>query len=470
MDAAPADVAIVGGGASGTLLAGHLLRSGAGGPVVVVERAEALGLGVAYSTEDPRHLLNVPAGGMSARCDAPDHFLDWLSSEGEPVEPGAFVPRATYGRYLRASLDEAERGSERPLLRVRGDARSVRVVPEGVEVEVAGAEPVWARRLALAPGNAPPAPLRFVPAGPRHVANPWDPRALDGVGADDPVLLVGTGLTAVDVVLSLASRGHRGPIRAVSRHGLLPQVHRPPADHRLPLRALPAPPRPPSIARLLRWVRTEVRAAEAEGGDWRDVMNAVRPWAQELWLELPPAERRRFLAILSRHWGVHRHRMAPEVGATIEALIEEGRLEVLAARVGEVREGSNGFEVIAEARSGGVVRLPASWIVNCTGPDPDPERSSEPLVVSLLRRGLARRDPLGLGFDCTPEGALVDAWGVASELLLAIGPPRLGSLWETTAVPEIREQAGRLTELLTAQAGTTRTSSPGLRQGTSAMR
>ncbi len=450
-DREPADVAIVGGGASGTLLATHLLLRGApeDGSVVLVERREACGLGVAYSTVEPAHLLNVPAASMSAVHDEPTHFVDWL--EGADVSAEEFVTRATYGRYLRSVLEIAERESDRPFVRLRGAVTDVRTDSDGAVVDVVGAQPLRARRVVFALGNPPPGTPSFLSAvaGEGYVADTWAASALQDIPTDDSVLLVGTGLTAIDVALALAAAGHQGPIHAVSRHGLLPQVHRAPAERIRSFRDLPSLDAPITMRRLVRWVRDEVRAAESEGADWRDVINSIRPWTQRLWMQLSLEQRGIFLRHLQRHWSIHRHRMAPEVGRSIERMRHSGQLTVHGGDV-RITKDSAGFdvEVASHGEGGEPVRLSASRVVNCTGPDIDPARSTEPLVCSLLERGEARRDPLGLGFDCTPEGAIIDSSGVASGTLLAIGPPRTGSLWESTAIPEIREQAFHLSQAI----------------------
>jgi uncharacterized NAD(P)/FAD-binding protein YdhS len=454
MTTGSAGIAIVGAGASGTLLAGHLLRSSAGtGPVILIERGEACGPGVAYSTTEPAHLLNVPAGRMSAIEDRPDDFVEWLHGEGIQVNPSDFVQREAYGRYLRSVLESAEHGSTRELIRIRGTAAEVRVGAGGATVEVEGAEPttpVRARRVVLALGNTLPRTPSFL--GPilteRYIPDPWEWGALERIGRDESVLLVGTGLTAIDVILSLASRGHTARIEAVSRHGLIPRVHRPPARPNSDLRGLAPVPNPMTAGALLRWARDEMKGAARQGADWRDVMNALRPMTQRLWIQLPADERTIFLRHLSRFWSVHRHRMAPQVGAEIQRLRQGGQLTFDGGDLRAIpRDGS--VDVQLTPRDGGPVReFGVSWIVNCTGPELDPSRSSDPLIQSLLEHGSARRDPLGLGLDCTADGRVLDSSGVPSPSLWAIGSLRTGSLWESTAIPEIREQAAHLSGVL----------------------
>ena len=441
-----ADVVIVGGGASGAILAGHLLRNEPdGGPVVLIDRSTEPSLGVAYSTKEPSHLLNVPAAGMSAVHDQPNHFVDWLHSSKLPSGPDDFLPRATYGSYLRDVLDGAERRSDRDLLRLHGEAIDLELHENGATVELSGGARVAGRQVVLATGNASPRTPAFMEhvVSSRYISDPWDGASLSRIRADDRVMLIGTGLTAVDVVLTLASRGHSATIHAVSRHGLLPLAHREPLERAPSLRALPTLPSPLSALHLLRWVRAEIRAAEADGADWRDVINDLRPWTQTLWMELPQDQRRVFIEKLSRYWSISRHRMAPAVGETIERLRNTGQLLVLGAGM-TVHSRADGYSVSLR-NPDGTREARVNWIVNCTGPELDPERWADPLVQSLLADGAARRDPLGLGFDCEPEGRLVNSDGQPQPRLWAIGSLRVGSLWESTSVPEIREQAAELT-------------------------
>src|SRR4051812_12829712 len=96
----PSTVAIVGAGASGTLTAVALARAAPHVRVVLVDD-RSHGVGVAYSTSDEQHRLNVPACGMSALADDGAHFVRWLAASGYDAGERDFVPRAWYGRYLR---------------------------------------------------------------------------------------------------------------------------------------------------------------------------------------------------------------------------------------------------------------------------------------------------------------------------------------------------------------------------------
>jgi uncharacterized NAD(P)/FAD-binding protein YdhS len=422
-------VAVVGGGCSGVLTARELLRC-TGDDVVLVEPDEPGG-GLAYGAAQPWHLLNSRAGAMSADPDDPGHFAHWAGAE-----PHEFRGRTEYGRYLREVFHRtADEYAGR--LDVRA-GHAVEVRPDAT-VRLAGGHIVRADDVVLATGH----PAAAQPAGmdhPDYLADPWAPGAFDQIPADAPVLLVGAGLTAVDVALTLTSDGRRNaPITAVSRRGQLPLSHTVTA----------APPAAPALddCATLRDVVRVVRASAAEAGDWRAVVDGLRPRLDELWIALSRDEQEAFLRHLARPWECHRHRMAPSVAARVAELREQGLLGV---RAGGVRS----IEPIA---AGGLhVELEAGrqWfgaVVNCAGPGRLPAAAT-PVVRDLLTAGVGRVGPHGLGLDIDGAGRLVARDGSVQERLWLIGPLRRGARWETTAVPEIRAQARRLATDLAAAA------------------
>ncbi|RKH14301.1 MULTISPECIES: FAD/NAD(P)-binding protein [unclassified Corallococcus] len=494
------DVIIIGAGASGTLLAACLLR-GARSPlrVTLVEKGERIGRGVAYSTTSSRHLLNVPAGRMSAWVEDPEHFLRWLRVAAPDTPPSAFAERRRYGQYLEAVLTEAaQRAASGVLLETVHDEVTAAVdTGDGVTLSLASGGTLEARGAVLALGNALPADLRVPDGGlyasARYHRSPWAPGALEGIGPEESVLLIGAGLTMVDTVLSLEERGHRGRVHALSRHGLLPHVHRvsgakaPAAAEPLRIRELlrsvrremdrcrdaetahhataprdegAAPFSTLRIRDVLRAMRQEVDAQVAAGADWRAAVDALRPVTTPLWQRLTDAERQRFLRHLRTQWEVHRHRMAPEIHAALETWRREGRLVLHAGRV-------LGFDLEPDAvtvrlrprgqREPQVLRV--GHVINCTGPESSLSSRSQPLLRGLLEAGQARADSLGMGLSTAGDGAVLDSRGRPSSHLFTLGPPRRGDLWETTAVPEIRAQARDLADHLLRHLGLTRTAS-----------
>ncbi|MCY1044465.1 FAD/NAD(P)-binding protein [Corallococcus sp. bb12-1] len=495
----PQDVIIIGAGASGTLLAACLLR-GARSPlrVTLVEKGERIGRGVAYSTTSARHLLNVPAGRMSAWVEDPEHFLRWLRAEAPDTLASAFAERRRYGQYLEAVLKEAaQKAASGVLLETVHDEVTAAVdTGNGVKLSLASGATLEGRGVVLALGNALPADLRVPDGGlyasARHHRSPWAPGALEGIGPEEEVLLIGTGLTMVDTVLSLGERGHRGRVHALSRHGLLPHAHRvsgakaPPAAEPLRIRELlrsvrremdrcrdaetatqaavpqdgAAPFSTLRIRDVLRAMRQEVDAQVAEGADWRAAVDALRPVTTPLWQRLPYAERQRFLRHLRTHWEVHRHRMAPEIHETLEGWLRDGRLLLHSGRV-------LGFDLAPGAvtvrlrprgqREAQVLRV--DHVINCTGPESSLSSRSQPLLRGLLEAGLARSDSLGMGLATAGDGAVLDSKGRPSSHFFTLGPPRRGDLWETTAVPEIRTQARDLADHLLRHLGLARVAS-----------
>jgi uncharacterized NAD(P)/FAD-binding protein YdhS len=440
-------VAIVGGGASGTLLAIQLLRRTQSPlEVVLIEDRPRLGRGCAYDTAEPRHLLNIPAGRMSALPDEPDHFTRWLEGSGVEGVAQRFVPRQLYGLYLEDTLAEACRSARAGamLIWLQGTAEAITGGGRRVIVRARdGRHTVSAELVAIALGNLPgPAPVPGLAAIPSYIHDPWAGGALEGIAPDDAVLILGTGLTMVDVALSLVSRGHRAPLLALSRHGLLPLSHE----------ARPSPPveAPPLLAlapRVRLWLRA-FREGRVGGGSWRARVDALRPWSSALWGRLDEAERRRFLRHLRPYWDVVRHRMAPAVADAVGALARDGRLQVIAGRVlGPAPPASaRGIRI---RRRGAVHEelLQIDRVINATGPAASITKARSPLVRRLFSDGLARPDALRLGFDAGGDGRLIDAAGRPSPALFTLGPGLRGLHWETTAIPEIREQASTLAEV-----------------------
>jgi uncharacterized NAD(P)/FAD-binding protein YdhS len=416
-------VAIVGGGASGVLTAVHLLRTSPGSMrIMIVEPRAELGEGIAYSTTDLGHLLNVRASCLSALPDESDHFTDWAGRHLVASDQ-SFLPRTWYGKYLRSLLG--------PVEHIR--ARAVRVSPRsvGVQIELSNGRCHNVDRVVLAPGSSPTAWPEGLGGGVRHwIEDPWVPGILTTLHNDEPVLLVGTGLTAVDISLSLQAAGH-SQILATSRHGLLPRVH-PRESFALPV---VTPPHRPSARSLLAWARMKAD----EVGDWRPVVDAMRSHSDDLWGALAVGERARLLRHVQRRWEVLRHRMPPPVAERIEAMQEIGQLKIVPGGIRSAHTTSRGVDITLVDR-----RLRVGAVINCTGPSADVRRSRDLLVRSLLDNRVVRPAPLFLGFETDTRGCIRNT----NDSLWVVGPLRRGERWESTAIPEIRMQAAALSRSL----------------------
>lgn len=441
-------IGIVGGGFTGCLLAAQLLRRAtAGTAITIIESADALGRGAAYGTANPEHLLNVRAGNMGAFPDDPQHFHAWLAAKGDQSPASAFMSRRRYGDYVGEVLNAviAERAGEVLVSFVTGLATALHPGPRPA-VGLADTRRLTFDRVALCFGNLPPdaAPGLTDAArmSSRYLHDPWKAEGLEAIPSGDDVLIIGSGLTMADVVQSLAGRGHRGNIAVISRHGYVPHRHE--------------AARPMTIGRpsgrlldIFRSFRAAAKAAPATGHDWRDVIDAFRPWTIEVWRGLSPAERGQFLRHIRPHWDVHRHRLAPAVADTLARCRHSGQLTITAGRVASIDWRNETFDVALRPRGAvGAVRASPSWIVNCTGPQGDYAKTSNPLVRNAVEAGAIRPDPLHLGLDITDDGSVIDANGRVSPNIVAVGPPARAVFWEITAVPDIRracaEMAGTL--------------------------
>jgi uncharacterized NAD(P)/FAD-binding protein YdhS len=445
-------VAVVGVGAAGVITAAHLARRWpAGHPlrVLMYDAGSRPGRGAAYSTADPQHLLNVPAANMSALADDADDFVHWLQQRDPQASADEFRPRSEYGDYLVETLADSaaaialdvRRTTVTDVTRTEG---CLRVVHDSGEDEVDAC--------VLALGHAPPAdpPEVVTPTATSYISDPWSPGALaaavECTTRGDKVLLIGSGLTAVDVALSLTAQDRR--VVAVSRHGWLPRRHRLPMAQPVPLADDYVT--PPTSDALVRLVDRHVRRAAAGPGGWRAGVDGLRPVTGRLWSRLPPSERRAFLAGPARQWEVLRHRMAPAVADEIDQLIARKDLVVRKAVVLLASREERAWRVKVRT-DGPIADLTVAAVVNCTGPSCDLTRYPSGLGRRLLRSGLVVPDELALGLKTASDGAVVDADGMSDGRLWALGALRRGSLYESTAIPELREQAATIAEQLVAR-------------------
>jgi uncharacterized NAD(P)/FAD-binding protein YdhS len=443
----PFHVLIIGGGFSGSMLAFQLLQRDPQMLIAIVDSGKALGLGMAYRTTYPCQVLNVPAKNMSAFPQDPGHFLRWARQNHDPnLQEGSFLPRASYGRYLNSLLEEAAMNSGRNLPWFRDRALALTRTDDLYAVRFKSGRKLLAKTVVIATGNVPPGDPSIpdlTDAAARYFPFAWDQTAVKGLRGRADVLLIGAGLTAVDLAITLAASAFRGKIHMLSRRGLVPQTHKQAGtwpqfwDEKCPR----------TVLGMLRLIRSQARMAAAAGTDWRAVVDALRPVTQDIWRSLPHEERRRFMRHARPYWDVHRHRVAPEVSERLSLLIDEGRIKVHAGRTTGYREERNRAVVaFRRRRDGRTEELRVGRVINCTGPEADWRRIDNPLLSSLLAEGLGKPDPVFLGLDVDRDGSVVNAQDSPSRSLFAIGPVRKGSLWETTAVPELRQQASALAE------------------------
>lgn len=438
-------VAIIGGGLSGAAVAFRLASTAAGAlKVVVIEPRDDLGRGLAYSTLDNVHRLNVPHVKMSLMTDAPLDFAQWLTGAAGPTLPPQsatpegqiFAPRAVFGSYVQSRL--------LPFLK-DGGIQHVPTTATGISLEGRrhritlgdGRPDIIADTVVLAiahPEPSVPGQIASLSGSPKLIRDPFLPAALDAVGPDERVLIVGTGLTSADILATLERRGHSGPIHVLSRHGWRSKPHGP-AQAETAADFATAPAR--TALALLRRVRQALKVDAAAGLTWHAVFDRLRAQGPTIWAALPLPERRRFLRHLRGLWDIHRFRIAPQTLETVERLERSERAGFLIGRLVESRLTPQGIDVVWRPRGSRVAKtLPVDRIILATGPDHARVTETNALLAQARKAGLITPDPLGLGLHVTPEGRAIGAAGPERSLFVA-GPLARGTAGELMGVPEI---------------------------------
>ncbi|HUB96469.1 MAG TPA: FAD/NAD(P)-binding protein, partial [Stellaceae bacterium] len=438
-----------GGGAAGVLAAAHLRRRKPDAQITLIDASGRPGTGAAYVTSDPSHLLNVPASRMSAWPDDPDHFCRWLDERAVTCVDN-FAPRLAYARYLRdllaaadVRIETAEVVGLAPGPPVRLELNDGRALPADAVVLATG-RPEGAMPESLERAFAP---MLLTGTGGKVVLDPWSPGALEALAARRPawVLVIGSGLTAVDVGLHLIARG--ATVTLLSRHGELPRRFRATgAPSELP--HLDAVAGEISLDDLRSAFSADLALARAGGADWRQVIDATRPHTARLWRSLRWEDQRRFLREGLRQWEVLRHRMPPTVADAILAAIDDGNLTIEAGEVADASLRGNGVELVVTTSDGSVRRRCDAVVVAAGNWWDRRALHRSPVWANLLATRVASLHPSGVGVRLDMNGYLIDGSGDAVPNILCLGSIRQGELWETTAIPEIRTQAVAIAELL----------------------
>lgn len=439
-------VCIIGGGFSGCLTAIHLLNQSKDIRVVLLNSIHPVLLGIAYNTSQAEHLLNVPAAKMSVFPNEPLHFVNWLTKQADystltttELEK-QYVPRILYGSYLKETLS--------PLLLddrlniVNAMAQGIEKFNESYKITLDNDTFVSAEHIVLALGNSLPAPPKIKNTSffncNNYCANPWDYSFLKKIQPHENVLLIGTGLTMVDCVLSLNKQGFKGNITALSPKGYAPASH---------TKTAPWPDftdkfKNKSLLEILKTVRQQLDLATQSNIPWQSVIDSIRPQVSTIWQELSDKDKQQFISHLRHIWGVARHRLPEAIHKCLEDLKSYNQLHIIAGRIQNMHEEKNQIQVDVLLKNSGTPRqMYFTKIINCTGPQANYAEIKTPFIENIIRNQIAQPHPLKMGLLANSLGQVLDNNGNPVPKVYTIGSLLRGVLWETTAVPEIRQQA-----------------------------
>jgi len=461
-----ADILIIGGGLSGTMLAVQLLRLPGQRKILIIEPRAELGRGEAYSAVELGHTLNGNAARMSVDPDNPDDLTRWLtahitdggwpeSAEQDVPVSELFPPRGLFGVYVQQRLAEArilgaQQGSS--VEHICAEVVDLQTGADSVQASLNDGRILRGAYAVLATGMFPAARTPQKDSSGLNAAalDPWDVVAMRQLDPQSTVLIIGSGLTMVDAVVSLEQAGHRGPIEVFSRHGLLPHVRRQPPAW---VDFLAEDPGIRTPRQLLRELRRHCRDAIAQGIDWQAPLDTVRAHIGRLWSQATDLQRRQFVRHVRPWWESHHHRSPPLSAALVERLHNQGRLRIQAASFKGLEPVLNDGVSIRIRRRGEAKTcvVHGAALINSSGIEYDWRRVARPLPQQLLARGLVRPGPLALGIAAAVDGAVLDAQGQAASRLFAMGPPLRGMWWESTAVTDVALQAKALAARLVGE-------------------
>ncbi|HEY8271599.1 MAG TPA: FAD/NAD(P)-binding protein [Pseudobdellovibrionaceae bacterium] len=445
-------VVIIGGGLSGVLVSLELARLPQGPEVTLIEKnPEHLGRGVAYDSHFTHQPLNVIAGGMSLFPDKPMDFVEWLKKNHfkykhlvEQVSSQEFIPRKIFGDYVLENLQRVQRQAGGRLQIRIGEAISIVDFGERKKVILHSGHELLADQVILALGNFPPGDLfpeeDSLQKNPHYYANPWSDKVYSHIEGNENLLLVGAGLTAVDIVLGLILRKFKGKVTLLSRRGRWPLSH----DLSHPVFQF-AEPEIQHPRKMLLWLRQLIRKNPQV--PWPSVMDGLRPFTKKIWIKWSIDEKKYFLKRLKPYWEIARHRIPTKSIFQLKEMKNLGQLELKKGCLLNVQAAENGIEVVYRSQNKECRQI-FQKVINCTGPELNYRKVHCPLIHDLLKRGKIKTDELGLGLECTPEGQILNVQGKIEQGFWCIGPMRKAVLWETTALCELREQASELVSLI----------------------
>ena len=445
-------ITIIGGGCSGTLLLVQLIKQAKSAlSINLVYAGHQLTRGIAYTTDSFAHLLNVRTNRMSAFTEDPKHFQNWILGKDEyvawhtPDLAERFMPRKIYGHYLEELLADSLNNipSSTKVNIIHDEVVDIKQIENGYKIILKNEASFSTKHVALCTGHQAPLSLpgktKYAPNNAIAI-NPWSEINTQGLNTDDAVLILGSSLTMADTVISLAEQNFNGKIYVISRHGQLPLEH--PIqrhEHSHPDNFIPSN----DLQLLYRQIKDRIRELTSSSTTWHEpVLEVLRPHTQRLWNQFPILQKQQFLRHLNHRWGRLRHRLPTEIFQFLQTKIKEHQLELIAGSIISIDEKNNALAVSITDRNTDESRtLYVQRVINCTGPEANPEKSGNPLFQNLLKSGLVNACPMRLGFDATMDGKIINKTGSVTQNIYTMGAGLRGIIWETVAVPELRVQA-----------------------------
>lgn len=450
------DIAIIGFGFSGAMVLYHLVHlSDRPLKITLFEKKNEPALGIAYKTQDPCHLLNVPISRMSALPEDENHFFNWLkeneavwrkidpSFQNLIIDRESFFPRMIYGMYLQWLWQKTVALACSKSISINLEKTLVKSIDFQNHRFIIN-QKFSAEKVVLALGLSENRSF-FHFSHPQYNEAGWnfDFSNLKKWNKDTQIFLIGSGLTMLDAIASLELKGYQGNYFALSKDGKLPEMHQklphnPPSflDNNSP---------PKKALALLKKIRASIAKAKELGYDWRCVFQELRSSVENFWSALPSEEKKKMVRLFPI-WNRHRHRVPQQYEKILETLKINNRFEIVAGRIQKIEEIDGKIKVTYQKKGDPEIKtLFSDYIINCTGPEYNILKTENPLIKNLLHNNLAEPNDLGTGLALINE---IYVKGKAQDRFFLIGHLAFGERIETVAVPELKHDVKKIARLL----------------------
>ena len=432
-------IAIIGGGISGTLTVLNCIKQSKK-PISIIwfDTHNNFCKGYAYSTIEEGHLLNVRANNMSIFFDEPTHFTQWLNQHYPHYNPTDFVPRKIFGEYVNDIFENTKKTNQLVFItQLAEEVISIDKLDDSFELKTKNTYLV--QKLVLAFGN-------FLPPHPKSISsdyissenyfqNAFHPSLTHKILNKNNITIIGSGLTMIDVVISLSKNKYKGLIHIISPHAYVPDVHH---ENAFPsVSPFIEEKKIYSLSEILSIVNKQLKIAKNQGLNPHSIIDVMRPYFQNIWVNFSIDEKHQFLRHLRHKWGVARHRAPMQSMIVFQELISNNKIGLIKGRVFDIKYSEKNFVIFYSNSQQSSQTLKTDLIINCTGPEADYTKIKMPLIQNLLKNQIITPNFIKYGINAQKDGQI-------SQNVYTLGPPLKGVLWESTAVPEISAQAYKL--------------------------